>query len=122
MGKIDLEYSVQWLGALLGLTTDKLIASENGLALVRNIMQDVLKIAASCGVDFLLAIIAQKIDHTRTMGAYKTSSQVDVEFSRPVEIAAIIGNPLAIGRKNNVLTPYIEMLCPHNQLCVAQLK
>ena len=108
------------LGALLGLSTDKLVQNEAGLALVRNIMQDVIKVAASCGIILASDIVEQNIRHTLTMGAYRSSSQVDAEHSRPVEIQAILQiPPLSAARANKIATPYLEML--YNQLSVMQL-
>jgi len=102
------------LGALLGLTTDKLVNNAHGLALVRNIMEDVLRIAASCGIIFPPEIIDEKINQTLSMGSYKTSSQVDMEHFRPIEICAIFGNAMVMGRSHGVVTPYLTML--YNQL------
>ena len=54
--------------ALLGLTTDKLVGNEDGLVLVRNLMEDVIKIAASCGIQCSPEIIAEKINLTLIYG------------------------------------------------------
>jgi 2-dehydropantoate 2-reductase len=98
------------LGALLNLTTDKLIDSEHGLSLVRTLMQEVITIAASVGLSYPNGIAEEKIRYTRTMGSYKTSAQVDREKKRPLELEAIWGEPLKIANKNQITTNYLQML------------
>jgi 2-dehydropantoate 2-reductase len=98
------------LGAALDLTTDQIIGNEHGLNLVRNLMQEVIAAAQPLGVRFNLTVIEEKIKYTQTMGAYKTSMQIDRRAGRPMEIEAIIGNPLKLARKISVSTPFMEML------------
>jgi 2-dehydropantoate 2-reductase len=98
------------LGALLDLTTDRLIGSEEGLSLVRRLMEEVVQTAANVGVRFGLEIIQQKIIHTQTMGAYRTSTQIDRQMGRPFELEAIWGKPLAVAKKHHAVTPELEML------------
>jgi 2-dehydropantoate 2-reductase len=99
------------LGAALNLTTDQIISNADGLALARRLMHEVINIAGSLGIHFDLTVIEAKIRHTQTMGAYKTSMQIDRNLHRPMEIDAILGNPLKIAYGNSVATPYMEMLC-----------
>jgi 2-dehydropantoate 2-reductase len=98
------------LGAVLDQTTDQLINNPNGLVLVRLLMQDVINAADSVGIGFEQTIIEEKIEHTRTMGAYKTSMQVDCQLNRPMEIQMIVGEPLRIATKKNIVSHYIEMV------------
>jgi 2-dehydropantoate 2-reductase len=105
------------LGALLDLSTDRLINSEPGLHLVRRLMAEVDAIARAIGVQFPPNLIDKKIDYTRTMGAYKTSAQVDRQKNRPFELEAIWGKPLAEAKHTRTATPYLEML--YNTLILA---
>jgi 2-dehydropantoate 2-reductase len=98
------------LGAALDLTTDQIIGNEHGLNLVRHLMQEVIAAAQPLGVRFALTVIEEKIKHTQTMGAYKTSMQIDRHMGRPMEVEAIIGSPLKLARKMSVPTPCIQML------------
>jgi 2-dehydropantoate 2-reductase len=98
------------LGALLDLTTDKLIGSERGMALVRRIMREVIAAAAGAGINLKSEIIEEKIRYTHTMGAYQTSMQIDRQLKRPLEIEAILGNPLKLTHRRNVVTPAMEMI------------
>jgi len=98
------------LGAALNLTTDRIIESEAGLSLVRGIMGEVIAACRPLNIRFDLGVPEEKIRHTQTMGAYKTSMQVDRQMGRALEIEAIIGKPLAVARVNGVVTPLLKML------------
>jgi 2-dehydropantoate 2-reductase len=98
------------LGALLDLSTDRLIGTEDGLALVRQLMTEVGHTAAKLGVNFPPNLIEKKIDYTRTMGAYKTSTQIDRQKRRSLEVEAIWGHPLRQAAELAVPTPALEML------------
>jgi 2-dehydropantoate 2-reductase len=98
------------LGAALDLTTDQLIGSKEGLDLVRRLCGEVIEACKPLGVQFKLNVIEEKIRHTQTMGAYKTSMQIDRQMGRAMEIEAIIGRPLQVAKENGVATSYMEML------------
>jgi 2-dehydropantoate 2-reductase len=98
------------LGALMLATTDKLIATAEGLEMVTALMREAMAIAGSLGLNWPERWIPDKIAMTRRMGAYKTSMQIDRERSRPLEIEAIVGRPLKVARERGVPSPRIEML------------
>ncbi|MGA3068552.1 MAG: 2-dehydropantoate 2-reductase [Tepidisphaeraceae bacterium] len=98
------------LGALLDLSTDHLLAIEDGLAMVRKLMGEVDRAAAKLGVNFPPDLIDRKIDYTRSMGAYRTSTQIDRQKNRPLEVESIWGEPLRQAVAVGVATPYLEML------------
>jgi 2-dehydropantoate 2-reductase len=98
------------LGAALDMTTDQLIGSQQGLSMVRRLCQEVIDACWPLNIRFNLNVIEEKIRHTQTMGAYKTSMQIDRQMGRRMEIEAIIGRPLHEARRNSIETPYMEML------------
>jgi 2-dehydropantoate 2-reductase len=98
------------LGAAMDLTTDRLLASSAGIDLVRDIMKEVLAVAHADGVDLDPKLIDQKIDHTRTMQAYRTSMQIDRQTGRPMELDAIFGQPLRLAAAHNVPIPIVQLL------------
>jgi 2-dehydropantoate 2-reductase len=98
------------LGAALLMTTDKLIDSEPGLRLVRALMDEVIRTCNSLGVQMELSLAEEKIRYTQTMGAYKTSMQIDREFGREMEVESVIGRPLQEAKKRRISTPHMEML------------
>ena len=98
------------LGALLDATTDRLLGSDAGLALVRGLMAEVVAAARADGAMLEDAVIEQKIAATTTMGGYRSSMQVDRQLGRPMEVEAIFGEPLRRARAAGVPTPRLEML------------
>ncbi len=83
------------LGAALDLTTDRLLASEAGTKLVTDLMHEVAAIAAAAGVVLPVDIIERNLVHTRSMGAYRSSMQIDRQLGRPLEVESIIARPVA---------------------------
>jgi 2-dehydropantoate 2-reductase len=98
------------LGAAMDLTTDELLATAAGEALVREIMSEVAAAAGAAGAAVADDIIDRHIRITRPIGAYRTSMQVDRELGRPMEIEAIIGYPLRIAQQHRVAVPRWESL------------
>lgn len=96
------------LGALLDYSTDLLL--DRAAELVQRLMREVIDAAAALEIDFDPTIIEEKMRHTLSMGAYKTSMQIDRQMHRPMEIEAIIGNPLSEASRQGVTTPALEML------------
>lgn len=98
------------LGAVLDLTTDRLLDNDNGMRLLTALMAEVIAAAAAVGVRLPPDIIDIQIRHTRTMGAYRSSMQIDRQEKRPLEIESILGEPLRQARKAGISTPNLEML------------
>jgi 2-dehydropantoate 2-reductase len=98
------------LGAALDMTTEQLLASAEGVELVRSIMMEVVAAAKGIDIEFPIGIVEEQIEFTRPMGAYKTSMQVDRQEGRPMELEALLGQPLAIAARCGVATPRLEML------------
>lgn len=106
------------LGALLDVTTDRLIHRPQSLQLVRAIMDEVIATAAADGIVLPTDAAEQKIAITRTMGAYQTSTQIDRRLGKPMEIESMFGIPLSIARKHQIHTPHLDML----HLCLTSLQ
>ena len=98
------------LGAVLDLTTDRLIDNEPGLRLVSQIMNEVMSAAEALGMKMPPDMLEQQIRHTRTMGPYRTSMQIDRQENRAMEIESILGEPLRQARQAGVPTPRLELL------------
>jgi 2-dehydropantoate 2-reductase len=98
------------LGALLDATTDQLLASEEGTDLVRAIMMETIAAAAADGVALPPGMPDQLIATTREMGAYRTSTQIDRQTGKAMEIDAIFGRPLAIAKRGNLAVPLLQFL------------
>jgi 2-dehydropantoate 2-reductase len=98
------------LGALLDATTEELLATEEGTQLVRSIMLETIAAAAADDVTLPPAMADEQIVATRGMGAYRTSTQIDRQTGKPMEIEAIFGRPLAIAKRGNVTVPLLQLL------------
>ena len=98
------------LGAVLDMATDRLINDPAGLELVRQIMSEVVAAANALGAPLPQELIESRIDFTKTMGAYRSSMQIDRELGRDMEVEAILGQPLRAAANAHVATPYMNML------------
>jgi 2-dehydropantoate 2-reductase len=98
------------LGAALDKTTDKLIATAQGRSLVCRLMLEIIATAAGAGIRLPADLLDRKIKETQTMGAYRTSMQIDKQEGRPMEIEAILHRPLEMARANHIPAPCLQML------------
>jgi len=100
-------------GAALGpcLTTDRLLFDPLWEKLVRELMMEVIAAANALGLKIAEAIADQQIALTRTMGAYKTSTSIDFEQRRPLELESMFLEPMRQAQKAGVATPQLRALC-----------
>jgi 2-dehydropantoate 2-reductase len=101
------------MGAALDLTTDRLIASPEGRALLGALMREVIAAAAAHGITFQKSadeIVEGQIRATGTMGAYRSSMQIDRQEGRPLEVEAILGEPLRRARARGLPMPELGRL------------
>ena len=98
------------LGGALDMATDELMCSADGEALVRAIMKEVIAGARGCGVELPENVIDQRMSETRTMGSYKSSMQLDRQNNRPMEVEAILGEPVRQAAIAGVAMPLVAEL------------
>jgi 2-dehydropantoate 2-reductase len=98
------------LSAVLNQTTDLLLASAEGEALVRSLMEEVIAGARAVGAHLPDSLIDAKIQQTKGMGAYKTSMHLDMLSGRALEVEAIFGCPVRVARQAGATVPRLEML------------
>jgi len=98
------------LGATLDMATDELMCSADGEQLVRGIMKEVIAGARGCGIELPESVIDQRMAETRTMGSYKSSMQLDRENNRPLEVEAILGEPVRQAALAGVAMPLVAEL------------
>jgi 2-dehydropantoate 2-reductase len=98
------------LGATFDLTTDRLIGSDDGRRLVAGLIREVISAARADGVDLPESLVETQIRNTTTMGPYRSSMQVDRQEGRPMEVEAILGEPLRRAKARGVATPILEAL------------
>ncbi len=98
------------LGALLDVTTDRLIATDHGIDQVTTLIEEVAAIAAAEGYPLRPDIAQAQIELTRTMGPYLTSTQLDRRHSRPMELDSIFVRPLELAHRHGVAAPNLKLL------------
>ncbi|WP_375408370.1 ketopantoate reductase family protein [uncultured Methylobacterium sp.] len=75
-------------------------------ALAADMMREAEGIANRLGVTFKLGI-EKRINGAEKVGAHKTSMLQDVEAGRPIELEALVGSIIELGRLTDIPTPHI---------------
>jgi 2-dehydropantoate 2-reductase len=88
--------------ALGGVSTREMIASEHSLDLVYKLMHETWSIAKAEGINLNESLIDQMVENTQKMTPYKTSMLLDYENRRPMEVEAILGEPLTMAMRHRV--------------------
>ena len=89
-------------------TTDELIQSPYTEELAKLLMLDIYKIAQHEKNAPNKKIVQDMIERTRKMKPYKTSMLIDFENKKPMEIDAIVGEPLNLAKKYKIDTHYLK--------------
>jgi 2-dehydropantoate 2-reductase len=76
----------------------------------KDLMAEVLAASAKLGYPQDPNLIEKEIARTRTMGHYKSSSQLDWEAGKPVELESIWGEALRQGTAAGVPMPHLQRL------------
>lgn len=100
------------LCALTGKTTDALLTHPPSRALIIGMMQEVVNAGNAQGLMEPISdsFVDQMINVTEPMGAYKPSMMIDRLEGRPLELAAIYGEPLHRAAEAGVAMPRTAML------------
>ena len=73
-------------------------------------MHEVIEAANKCGHALETAAAVEQMKRTETMGAYKSSTLLDWEANKPLEIEAIWGEPLRRAAAAGAKTPRLEIV------------
>lgn len=93
------------------LTTQDLLADPPWLALVREVMAEVIDAGKAHGLPIARELAEEQIDKTRIMGPYKPSTLVDYLLDREIELESLFLEPLRRAQAKQVPTPRLEALC-----------
>ena len=93
-----------------GVDTSVILNDESLLFLVEALMREVIQVANKLGYNLSDSLIDHNIKETESMGPYRPSSMIDFMEGRPVEVEAIWGNPVRVGRSVGVEIPRMETL------------
>ena len=103
------------LSVSLDASTKDIVENPHAEALADAIIREVHGGAAACGVVVAEKMIHITMDNTRKMVPYDSSMRLDFLNKRPMEVQAIIGNPLLAAKAQGHEMPRIEML--FQELC-----
>ncbi len=98
------------LSVVLNATTDRLMADPDTRALVTEIMTEIQLVAAAYDRQITPEFIETMLAYTIEMTPYRTSMKIDYDAGKPLEIAAMFGNPLNFARRQGLNLPRTEML------------
>lgn len=93
-----------------GVTTDLILDGADRERFAVGLMDEVMAAASACGVGLDPRAPAWNLSGTRAMGAYRPSMLVDFELRRPVEISAIVEEPLRRGLEVGSPSPLMTEL------------
>jgi 2-dehydropantoate 2-reductase len=98
------------LSVVLDASTKDLIEDPAATALARTLMEEVAAASAANGRPQPSDAIEKTLEHTKQMVPYDSSMRLDYLAGRPMEIEAIMGNPLRAAEQADVLVPSLRML------------
>ena len=82
-------------------------ANPDLLALIRVLMQESMRVAEAYGARITVSM-EERIEIARKLGDAKISMHQDVDRRRPLEIDAIVGSVVELGRKAGIATPMTD--------------
>jgi len=97
------------LSALTGSTLDRLGTRPELRAIIRSMMVEGQAVGQSVGAEFAIDI-DKRINGAAEVGAHKTSMLQDLERGRPMEIDALLGAVVELGRLTGVATPTCDLV------------
>jgi 2-dehydropantoate 2-reductase len=77
--------------------------------LAANVMREAQAIGSQLGVRFMISL-EKRIAGAQGVGQHKTSMLQDVEAGRPLELEALVGSVIELGRITGIPTPYLDTL------------
>jgi 2-dehydropantoate 2-reductase len=89
--------------------------------LAANVMREAQAIGDKLGVRFLVSL-EKRIAGAQAVGHHKTSMLQDVEAGRPLELDALVGSVIELGRITETPTPYLAALYACTSLLAKSLR
>ena len=97
------------ISALTHATLEDICTFEPSRDLVANMMREAQTIAEKLGVVFKISL-EKRIAGAQAVGAHKTSMLQDVENGRALELNALVGSVVELGRITQTPTPHIDAI------------
>jgi 2-dehydropantoate 2-reductase len=98
------------LSVVLNATTQELMNNPDSRTLVEQLMKEVFLGVKTSNQSISESFIQEMLDHTEKMEPYQTSMKIDYDEVRPMEVEAILGNPLRSARARGIELPKTSML------------
>ena len=95
------------ISALSHATLEGICRFPDTRRLAEEMMREAQEIATSLGVTFKVSI-EKRIAGAEKVGPHKTSMLQDVEAGRPIELEALVGSVIELGRLTRTPTPHID--------------
>lgn len=76
----------------------------------RSLMSEVIAAARADGVELEESAADVSMERTASMGAYRSSMQIDHECGRPLEVEAILGEPVRRAERAGIPVPAMRLL------------
>jgi len=108
------------ISALTHATLEQICRFPATRALAASMMREAQTVAEALGVRFKISL-EQRIAGAEAVGAHKTSMLQDVEHGRALELEALVGSVVELGRIAGVATPTIEAIYAASSLLAATL-
>lgn len=109
------------ISALTRATLEEIVGCAQTRFLSAGIMSEAEMVAKSLGIDLGISV-KQRLEGAEKVGRHKTSMLQDVEAGRPLELEAIVGAVVELGRKLGVAMPYTNAVYACAKLLAAGLK
>jgi 2-dehydropantoate 2-reductase len=97
------------ISALTHATLEEICTDADGRELAAQMMREAQAVGERLGVQFKVSL-EQRIAGAQAVGAHKTSMLQDVEHGRGLELAALVGSVVELGRITGVATPTISAI------------
>lgn len=98
------------LTVVLNATIKDLISDVHTRALIEQMMQEMVAVAAAYGRAIADDYIEKRLKFIAKMGSYRTSTKIDFDQRRSLEVEAIFGKPLRAAQQAGLDTPQLAML------------
>ena len=98
------------LSVVTGLDTSTILAQDGLRLLTLELMEETIAIANACGQKLPTALALEMVRRTSSMAPYKTSTLIDFEAGRPLEIESIWGETLRRGEEAGINAPRLSMM------------
>ncbi len=108
------------LSALTHATLEEICRFPESRALVETMMREAQAVGEKLGVVFKVSL-DKRIAGAEAVGAHKTSMLVDVEQGRAVELEALVGSVVELGRITGTPTPSIDAIYAATKLLARTL-